>query len=186
MIESRAKNSKHKLFLILGLTLSGLCFAQNDGGSSFSGVVPEVLKRPARETEWIYPADAVIGQLGEGEASAAANAYARTVLRNLLRRNEEAPSLKDVDPGQLGDVMTKLGETDPRKVRMGGGRDETDGSVSFLFRFIGRENDLSGELYIRDEDGNWKTEDIIVNGVQKISRESDAFAAVYTPYERFY
>jgi hypothetical protein len=178
--------SLRKLFLAVGLTVSGLCFAQNGGQPSFSGVVPEILKRPSRETEWVYPADSIIGQLGGGEASDAANAYARTVLRDLMRRNREADSVKDVDTGQLDEIMAKLGETEPRKVRLGGGRDEIDGSVSFLFRFIGRENGLSGELYIRAEDGKWITEDIIVEDVQKLSRDGSDFPTANTPYERFY
>jgi hypothetical protein len=186
MIESLGKNRRRGLFLGLGLTLSAACFAQNDGQPSFSGVVPEILKRPNRETELAYPVDAVIGQLGGGEASEAANAYARTVLRDLMRRNAEAASLKGLDSGQIDEAMTKLGEIEPRKARLGGGRDEIDGSVSFLFHFIGRENGLSGELYIRAEDGNWETEDIIVGDVQKLNRAGGDFTTVYTPYERFY
>jgi hypothetical protein len=174
------------LFLAAALTVPVLGFAQDEGQPSFSGVVPEVLKRPNREAEWVYPVDAAIGQLGSGEASAAANAYARTVLRDLMRLNRNAESIKDIDSEQLDEAMTKLGETEPRKFRLGGGRDEIDGSVSFLFRFIGRENGLSGELYIRSEDGTWKAEDIIVDDVQKLTRESDAYTETYTPYERFY
>jgi hypothetical protein len=186
MTESLGKNRLLYLFLWLGLTLPAICFAQNDGPPSFSGVVPEILKRPSLETEWVYPVDAVIGQLGGGEVSDAANAYARAVLRDLMRRNAETAFLKGLGSDQLDEAMAKLGEIEPRKARLGSGRDEIDGSVSFLFRFIGRENGLSGELYIRAEDGNWKTEDIIVGDVQKLNREGGDFTTVYTPYERFY
>jgi hypothetical protein len=183
MIKAFGKK-RRLLFLTVGLALPAFCFAQDQ--ASFSGVVPEILKRPNRETEWAYPVDAAIGQLGKGEESDAANAYARAVLRDLIRGNTEADSLKDIDSGQLDEAIKKLGEIEPRKSRLGGGRDEIDGSVSFLFRFIGRENGLSGELYIRAEDGNWKTEDIIVGDVQKLNREGGDFTTVYTPYERFY
>jgi hypothetical protein len=161
-------------------------FAQDGETSSFSGVVPEILIRPFRETEWAYPIDAVIGQLGGGEVSSGANGYARGVLRDLMRQNKTADSVKTLSPGVLDEAESKLAEVTPRKVRMGGGREETDGAVSFLFRFMGSENELSGELYIRSDGDSWKTEDIIFETPQKLSSGSDAFTFTYTPYERFY
>jgi hypothetical protein len=174
------------IFLPFLFLSANLIFGQDGGTPSFSGVVPEILVRPSRETEWIYPLDAVIGQLGGGEVSASANAYARSVLRDLMRRNDKADTLKDLGPDLLSEVMTKTGEAEPRRVRMGGGRDEPDGSVSFLFRFIGTEKELSGELYIREAAGAWKTEDIILENPQNISSGSDSVNATFTPYERFY
>jgi hypothetical protein len=174
------------LFLFFGLTLPFFCFAQNSGEASFGGVVPEILRRPSREKELVYPVDAVIGQLSGGDAPAGANAYARGLLRDLMRRNEKADTLKDISPALLTEAMTKIGETEPRKARLGSGREEIDGSVSFLFRFMGRENELAGELYIRLEEEKWKTEDIIFNDPKKLSRASEEFRPVYTPYERFY
>ncbi|MDR3356233.1 MAG: hypothetical protein LBO04_03495 [Spirochaetaceae bacterium] len=161
-------------------------FAQSGETSPSNGVVPEALMRPGRETEWVYPVDAVIGQLGGGEASIAANAYARAVLRDLMRQNDKAESLQVLGPGLLGEAMTKVSEVGPRKVRTGGGRDEPDGSVSFLFRFIGSEKELSGELYIREDSGAWKLEDIIFEDPQNLSVGSDSVNSPFTPYERFY
>jgi hypothetical protein len=51
---------------------------------------------------------------------------------------------------------------------------------------MGSENELSGELYIRDEEGKWKAEDIILEDPQKLSISSGSFTAAYTPYDRFY
>jgi hypothetical protein len=172
-------------FLLAGLTLTVFCFAQNSA-DSFNGVVPEILRRPNRESEYIYPADAVIGQLGDSSAPAGADAYARNILRDLMRRGGDSEILKDISPALLTEAMTKLAETEPRKARLSGGQEEIDGSVSFLFRFMGRENELSGELYIRLEDGKWKPEDIILNDPKELSRANEEFNAVYTPYERFY
>jgi hypothetical protein len=174
------------LFLTAGLLFPLTSFAQDGGAPSFSGVVPEILIRPERETEWIYPVDAVIGQLGGGDVSAAANSYARGVLRDLMKLNKTADSLKPLGPDVLNEAMSKLGEVTPRKVRLGGGREETDGSVSFLFRFMGNENELSGELYLRADGDNWKTEDIILEAPKKLSVGDEAFTSAYTPYERFY
>lgn len=175
-----------RLLLPALLLVTALSFAQNGEDVSFGGVVPEILLRPTRETEWVYPVDAVIGPLGGGEVSDAANAYARGVLRDLMRQNSEAKTLKDLAPDLLKEAMTKLGEAEPRKVRSGGGREEPDGSVSFLFRFIGSEKELSGELYIRDVAGAWKTEDIIFEPPKNISSGSDSVNSTFTPYERFY
>jgi hypothetical protein len=175
------------IFLITIFLLTPLlCFSQESEEPSYSGVIPEVLMRPSREKEPFYPVDAVIGLLGDGDVSYDANIYARGVLRDLMRSNKEAESLQNLSPDSLNEAMTKLSEVTPRKVRLGGGRDETDGSVSFLFRFMGSENELSGELYIRGEEGKWKVEDIILEDPRKLSISSESFTATYTPYERFY
>jgi hypothetical protein len=180
------RKKRIRFLLLVVLLVASPGFAQNSETSSFSGVVPEILIRPTRETEWAYPFDAVIGQLGAGEVSAAANTYARGILRDLMRLNDKADTLKDLGPDLLGEAIAKVGEAEPRKVRIGGGRDEPDGSVSFLFRFIGSEKELSGELYIRSVAGTWKAEDIIFEDPQKLSGGSDSVNSTFTPYERFY
>ncbi len=45
-----------------------------------------------------------------------------------------------------------LSVVNPRYFRLGSGREEPDGSVSFLVRFAGREQGITGELYIRFEE----------------------------------
>jgi hypothetical protein len=45
--------------------------------------------------------------------------------------------------------MSRLDEINPRIFRLGGGREEQDGSVSFLVRFAGREQGITGELFVR-------------------------------------
>jgi hypothetical protein len=161
-------------------------YGQAGEGGQFSGVIPEFLIRPVRLRELNYPKDAVIGQLGSGEAGAGANSYARTVLRELMRQNKAAASLSPLGPDLIDAVMKKLSGVEPRKFRMGGGQEEIDGSVSFLFRFMGREEETAGELYIRADGANWITEDIIMGDTKALSRNSDAFTFEYLPYERFY
>ncbi|MDR2659563.1 MAG: hypothetical protein LBC27_06190 [Spirochaetaceae bacterium] len=170
--------------LLLCVTFTQSSFSQE--APSFSGVIPEILMRPSREQAPVYPVDAVIGQLGEGDVSAAANIYARGVLRDLMRQNDSAESLQNLRPDLLSEAKTKIAQTTPRKARLGGGREETDGSVSFLFRFIGNEKELSGELYIRSEENRWRLEDIIFEETQDLSVGSESFSSTYTPYERFY
>jgi hypothetical protein len=162
------------------------CFPQENEPPSFSGVVPEMLMRPSREKSPVYPSDAVIGQLSDEDAPPSANIYARGVLRDLMRSNKSAETLQNLSPGLLDEASEKLGEVTPRKVRLGGGRTETDGSVSFLFRYMGNENELSGEIYIRNEENKWKVEDIIFEEPKKLSIGSESFDSTYTPYERFY
>jgi hypothetical protein len=57
-----------------------------------------------------------------------------------------------MSPKLLETVLEELGLLSPRTFRIGGGRTEADGSVSFLIRFIGRDQGLAGELYLRWED----------------------------------
>jgi hypothetical protein len=42
-----------------------------------------------------------------------------------------------------------LEEIQPRAYRVGEGREEADGSCSFLVRFLGRELGIAGEMYLR-------------------------------------
>jgi hypothetical protein len=153
---------------------------------SFTGIVPETLIRPTREKGAFYPVDAVIGSLGTDDLTGEAGGYARSVMRDLLKQDAASASLGNLGPDITGDAMEKLAEAAPHKWRIGGGRDEADGSVSFLFRFMGREKEVSGELYLRSDDGGWKTEDIIFNTPKELTIGVDTSSSGYTPYERFY
>jgi len=52
----------------------------------------------------------------------------------------------------LEDCMTKLKGINPQSFRLGSGREEPDGSFSFLVRFTGREEGITGELFVRFEE----------------------------------
>jgi hypothetical protein len=159
---------------------------QEEPAYSFSGVVPEALIRPAREQGAFYPVDAVIGPLGIEDLAGEAAEYAKTVMQELLSQDAASASIANLGTDITGDAMEKLSEAAPHKWRIGGGREEADGSVSFLFRFMGREKEVSGELYLRSADGGWKTEDVIFNTPKELTIGADAFSSAYTPYERFY
>jgi hypothetical protein len=45
--------------------------------------------------------------------------------------------------------VSELNGISPQAYRLGGGREEPDGAVSFMVRFLGRDMGITGELYIR-------------------------------------
>jgi hypothetical protein len=114
--------------------------------------IPEELLRPRRGEAPRYPIDTVIGPLGRGQASAEAYQFARNVASALLAGNLNASVLSAVNKGFLENCMNHLQTVNPRFYRLGGGREEPDGSVSFLVRFVGRERGLMGELFVRFEE----------------------------------
>ena len=185
------------LFLVISVYIS---YGQDRGS------IPEELLRPGWGESPRYPADLVIGDLGQGKASAAAFSYANEVASALLSRQRGNPSLASVNPDLLDSYFSKIGKAAPSAFRLGGGREEADGAVSFLIRYIGREYGITGELYIRfvtkqveDEDGeitqtgNWIFDDLLLEEAKK--REDEYEEAMtraekhrlnYLPYERFF
>jgi hypothetical protein len=113
------------------------------------GSIPEVLLRPQKGEAPRYPVDTVIGPLGQGGASREAYVFARQTAAALVAGNMNAASLFGVNRPLLESYLAKLREISPRGYRLGSGREEADGAVSFLVRFMGREQGIAGELYIR-------------------------------------
>jgi hypothetical protein len=151
------------------------------------GVVPEALRQPQRgDDNPRYPRDAVIGELGRGLAAEDAYRYARNLLQGALSLNRESALLAGVSPSQLEELFAGLETMEPQQFRLGGGREEADGSTSFLFRFIGRDLSLAGELYIRLDDKAWQLDDIIVEEPRALSEGGNAYQFDFSPYERFF
>jgi hypothetical protein len=94
----------------------------------------------------------VIGPLGQGRAPQEAYAIARNTAAALLAGNMSAPVLASVNKVFLEGCMDMLNTVNPQFFRLGGGREEPDGSVSFLVRFVGREQGITGELFVRFEE----------------------------------
>ena len=113
------------------------------------GAIPEELLRPRRDEAPRYPVDTVIGPLGQGRASDEAYRFARNVATALLAANTNAPALSSANKVFLGNCLSALSAINPRLFRLGSGREEPDGSISFLVRFAGREEGITGELFIR-------------------------------------
>ena len=184
------------LFLI-----PGAAFSQEKNENTITvnrGSIPEELLRPRRNEAPRYPVDMVIGPLGQGQASAEAYTFARKVADNLFKGNAEADSLRAMNRSNLENYLNRLEAIGPRNYRMGGGKEEKDGAISFLIRFIGRELAITGELYIRKEtrfDENnspvgavWNFEDLILEDAQNRKEENDKSEQRFdfTPYHRFY
>jgi hypothetical protein len=151
-------------------------------------VIPEQIRRPSRGEDPRYPRDAVIGELGRGTASEAAYGFARELLSALLGQTtaSDAAALSSVSAALKAEITGALEAINAKKYRIGGGREEEDGSTSFLFRFIGREQGVAGELYLRREDEAWRADDIIIEEPRNILNQGEAYPYDFTPYERFF
>ena len=170
----------------------------DNGITASRGSIPEDLIRPRRDETPRYAIDMVIGSLGQGDAARDAYLFARRVADDLVKANAKADSLKAMNAASLESHLSVLEVIGPRSFRLGSGRQEDDGSVSFLVRFIGRELAITGEMYIRqeeilDEEGNlvrsnWFFEDLILEDAQNRKEENDKSGQRFdfTPYHRFY
>jgi hypothetical protein len=116
------------------------------------GSIPEELLRPRKSEAPRYPIDTVIGELGQGKAPQEAYEIARNAAAAFLAGNINAGVLSPASKLYLEGWMDMLNDVSPQFFRLGGGREEPDGSVSFLVRFAGREQGITGELFIRAEE----------------------------------
>jgi hypothetical protein len=158
----------------------------------WNGMVPEVIHRPQRGEAARYPQDVVIGALGRGEAPEEAYALAQQLLAALTADNETAPVISSLDKSLSESLFTKVKPVNPRKFRIGGGREEADGGISFLVRFIGGEKWISGELYLKlegeeqSETAVWQVDDLVLEESQSITANKEPYPYEFSPYERFF
>jgi hypothetical protein len=150
----KAKKINKTILTALFLLLAVYIFPQNEMPEQAPerSSIPQELLRPRRGEAPRYPVDMVIGALGQGDASPEAYATARKTAAALLAGNMNVPVLASVNKVFLEDCMTRLRGINPQSFRLGSGREEPDGSFSFLVRFIGREEGITGELFIRFEE----------------------------------
>jgi hypothetical protein len=191
-----------RLFLFLFLCFAGLA-AQDapEAGNADRQTIPEILRQPHRGEAPRYPVDTIIGSLDRGDVSAAAYTCAREVLAALIGGNKEAPVLSAVNSEDLEKNFSDLGKIGPRKYRLGKGREEADGAVSFLVRFIGREKGIVGELYVRSmvianqeaaedvqrqEETVWRLDDLILEEERGLDEVIEEPSFDFPPYERFF
>jgi hypothetical protein len=183
-------------FICLLLIIPAFAFSQG------SGFIPEELLRPGRGEAPRYPVDTVIGELGQSRASAAAYTYANTVVSALFSGRIDHPAFSSLSTSIQQNYMSALDAIGPRNYRIGGGREEADGAVSFMVRFLGREYGVTGELFIRyvtrqvqtegegetETVGNWVFEDLILEEAKDLESEQQESANRYdfSPYEGFF
>jgi hypothetical protein len=127
----------------------------------------------------------VIGELGRGEAPEESYRYARRCLEALLSGNRGV-SLPGADKALADRLFEELEPVAPLQFRLGGGREEDDGTVSFLVRFLGREKGKTGELFLLPKDETWLLDDLLLEEEQDLAEEREAYRFDFSPYERFY
>jgi hypothetical protein len=150
------------------------------------GVIPPVLLRPQRGEALRYPRDAVIGELGRGQAPEDAYVFARSLITALFYENRNSRLLSPLGSDFWDGFFGTLNQIRPRKYHLGGGKEEPDGSTSFLFRFIGSDRGVAGELYLRKENSSWLLEEIILENIKDIGKSEEPYKYDFSPYERFF
>jgi hypothetical protein len=112
----------------------------------------------------------------------------------LTAGNRDAPALSPLGPQARSELFSALEEAAPRTYRVGEGREEADGSCSFLVRFLGRELGIAGELYLRPEEvqgenagaGTWRLDDLLLEEAHSLGEIADEPLFDLPPYERLY
>jgi len=157
------------------------------------GSIPEALLRPQRGEPPRYPIDTVIGELGRGNATEAAHSFAVSVCDGLLSGDLRHTSLLTINSSERERYISALDIIVPLSYRLGGGREEADGAISFLVRFIGRDQGISGELYIRfitreNTQGHWIFEELLLDEAKdrEIEQQESIYRYDFNPYERFF
>jgi hypothetical protein len=176
--------------LILFFTLMGGLLGPAVLVSQDRNTIPEVLMRPQRGEAARYPTDLVIGALGQGDAPGEAYRFAREVMEAFVMDSRTAPVLTAVNSVSREALFSSLKEIDPRKFRLGSGREEPDGTISFLVRFMGREQGIAGELYVRagaaEESPAWQFDDLILEEPLSLGEMQEGPSFDLPPYERFF
>ena len=180
--------------IIAGLVLPVLVFSQSSPGNSgdnentgqiySENTIPELLRQPMTGEAPRYPIDRIIGTLDQGTAPEMAWLYANKLMSALVSGN-----LNILETGEstlLEKSLESLEPINPGKYHIGGGRIEEDGTVSFLVRFLGRQQWIIGELYIQQEDDDFFLDDLVLEGERDLEEGKDGYPYDFSPYERFF
>jgi len=165
------------------------------------GSIPEELLRPKKGETPRYPIDTVIGELGRGKASEAAFSFANNIGSAFLSGDKASPALASIDSAVRENLLSALEVIIPVSFRIGGGREEADGAFSFLVRFIGKDQGITGELYIRyvtrqiqgsdgetTTTGKWVFEELLLEEAKdrEVEKKESVYRHDFYPYERFF
>ena len=134
----------HKIsILLLFLFFPLFIMAQEQMERPSRGSIPEELLRPGRGGESArYPIDTVIGELGRGTASAGAFSFANSIGAGLVSGLMEHPALSSINSVTRESYLSELEVINPVSFRLGGGREEVDGAVSFWYGLSGESRGL--------------------------------------------
>jgi hypothetical protein len=197
------ENMRITALICLFLAMTAFAAAQEQGWVS-RGSIPDELLRPRKGEAPRYPVDTVIGELGKGKASDAAYSFANSVASGLLSADTGHPVLAGISAVLRESYLSALNYIEPVSFRIGGGREEPDGAVSFMIRFFGKEREITGELYIRfvtkqtekvlesereiSAAGSWIFEDLILDDPKsRYGGQRESLPRFdFPPYERFF
>jgi hypothetical protein len=201
-------NSLRVFIIIFLFFFAPFCLVSQNGAGEQSviqrpdrGSVPEELLRPRRGELPRYPEDTVIGELGRGGASSDAYSFANSVASGLLSGQMDNSGIDSISAGLRENYLAVLERINPQSYRIGGGREEADGAVSFLIRFIGKEQGIMGELFIKLHDQQrqgeeaetrtarkWVFDELILEEAKsKDAEQKETLQRFdFSPYERFF
>jgi hypothetical protein len=147
----------------------------------------------------------VIGSLQRGDVPDGARRFAAGVMAALTAGNQDAASLSRLGSIARDELFSALETVEPRRYRIGEGREEPDGSCSFLVRFLGRELGIAGELYLRFEPaqpsgpagegaaparaetgGAWVLDDLLLEEARELGAAGEEPQFDLPPYERLF
>lgn len=202
VVHITGKSRNLACFLLGLLVLSPWVYSQE--GRSAARSIPDALLRPERGEAPRYPKDVVIGELGQGKSPGEAYLLAKKILSVLTAGTKDAPLVAEYRTILTESLREEINNIEPRNYRIGGGRVEADGSISFLVRFIGPEESISGELFLRreeikkesipeeneaepsSEEGKWFLDDLVLEEKRALTEIRDSYRYDFSPYERFY
>ena len=180
------------LFLtLIGFFLVFCVFSQSTVPESSVVAFPDSIRRPQSDEYPRYPNDMIIGELVRGTAPVEAWVLSRDFLNALVRANKSAEALNGVDSVLLEQLFEEVSAINPGNYRIGGGRVEPDGAVSFLVRFIGREKSITGELYLVSQETEeglkpWRIDDLQLEESYNLADLIEARRYDFSFYERLY
>jgi hypothetical protein len=201
-----ARPSVHVALIVALLTLAAPDMqaqedsrSQEDSQPQERDSVPAALRQPQRGEASRYPQDLVIGSLARGDVPAEGRRFAAEVLGSLMTGNRNARALSGISSLARDELFTAIEEVDPRRYRIGEGREEVDGAYSFLIRFLGRERGIAGELYLRFEPGQagdadgagatagaWLLDDLLLEEPRDLGEVGTEPIFNFPPYERLF
>jgi hypothetical protein len=111
----------------------------------------------------------------------------------LTTGRRDAPAFTDSGSFLAESIFEEVRSVRPRSFRLGGGRYEPDGCVSFLVRFIGPDESITGELFVRQAEendegspGRWLLDDLMLENKRAHNEINNSYRYNFSPYERFY
>jgi hypothetical protein len=146
-----------------------------------------VLRRPQKTDAQRYPRDAVIGELGAGDLTREHLDFAREAVRALTQGRERAGVFGPLGERHTSELVAKVVALKPVKFRVGGGKEAADGAFTFLFRVIGSEGQIGGEVYFTQGETAFRLDDIVLDEIPDTLLDDDKNRTYnLSPYERFY